>query len=185
VTNKGVPSHESYKATAADVVELNNQGCRFEPHICLLRTTQSLRVKNSDGVGHNTKYNSPNQPFNANVPVGGGITQELKLEERRPTRYNCDVHKWMDGYLVLRTSPYLAKTGNDGTFEMKFLPAGGALEIQIWHERSPDGLTGELKDVSGATKPVTIDKRGRLSVTLPKDQTISFTLEVPASALGG
>jgi hypothetical protein len=89
----------------------------------------------------------------------------------------------MEGYLVLRASPYMAKTANDGTFEIKYLPAGGTLEIELWHERAPS-LGGEITNRNGATK-LELARPGRLSVVLPKDGEASFVLQVPAAALGG
>lgn len=184
VTTKGAPSHESYAASAKEVIELDNHHCRFEPHVCLLRTSQSLKVKNTDTVGHNTKYNSSvGEPFNENIPAGGSITKQFTREERKPTNYNCDVHKWMSGYLVLRSNPYMAKTADDGSFEIKNLPAGGTLEIEVWHERAAT-VSGEIKEAKGATK-LTLDKRGRLTVVLPRDADASFVLEVPAEVLSG
>jgi hypothetical protein len=185
VSTRGIPAHESYAASANDVVELDNKSCRFEPHVQLLRTTQKLLVKNSDAVGHNTKFDSLNQGFNASLAAGGKFEKQFTGEERKPTAYSCDVHKWMNGYLVLRANPYMAKTAADGTFEIKHLPAGGTLEIEVWHERLAAGVPGAVKDVKG-TDRLTLDKPGRLTVVIPKgEQTAEFTLEVPASALGG
>jgi hypothetical protein len=184
LTTRGAPANEIYSADANKVVDLDNRSCRFEPHICLLRTTQTLRVLNSDGVGHNTKYGSSEQPFNETIAAGGKVDKKLAKEERVPTPYACDVHKWMGGYLVLRDGPYMAKTGADGAFELKQLPAGAPLTIQLWHERAATGLTGRVTDVQGAQQ-LAVDGRGRLSLTMPKGGAVEFTLEVDASLLGG
>jgi plastocyanin len=183
LTTRGAPANEMYSADADKIVELDNRNCAFKPHICLLRTTQTLRILNSDNVGHNTKYNSSEQPFNENIAAGGKVDKQLQKEERSPTPYACDIHKWMSGYLVLREGPYMAKTGDDGSFELKQLPAGAPLTIQLWHERAP-GLSGTVKNVSGA-QGLKVDGRGRLSLTMPKGGKVEFTLEVDASLLGG
>jgi hypothetical protein len=44
-------------------------------------------------------------------------------------------------------------------------------------------VTGSLTDVKGAST-LTFE-RGKLSVVIPKDQTVEFKLEIPASAFGG
>ena len=46
--------HPSYEESAGAIVTLDNASCRFEPHVCLLRTSQTLRVNNKDEVSHNT-----------------------------------------------------------------------------------------------------------------------------------
>ena len=53
------------RRSAKDDVVLDNKGCRFEPHVVVLRTTQTLVIKNSDPVGHNTKADAiKNAAFN-------------------------------------------------------------------------------------------------------------------------
>ena len=47
--------HESYEESASSEVRLDNENCRFEPHLTFLRTTQTLLIGNKDSVGHNTK----------------------------------------------------------------------------------------------------------------------------------
>ncbi len=184
-TRGNVPVHESYAADAKKVVELDNRQCRFEPRICLMRTSWQLVIKNSDGTPHNTKFNSSIGQQFSEVIAANGRTAEKRLtrEERRPTNYNCDFHKWMSGFLVLRNNPYMAKTEADGRFEIKYLPGGGTLELELWHERA-SALTGDVKEVNGATK-LTVDKRGRLTVVLPNQGEASFELHVPGSVLGG
>jgi len=180
VNTRGVPVHERYETAEEKNKEvvLDNRGCRFEPHICLLRTTQPLRVKNSDGTTHNTQYTSVVQFFNENIGSGSSVLKQLTKEERAPTVYKCDIHKWMSGYLVLRAHPYMAKTGENGAFELKDLPAGAPLEIQLWHERAPTGLSGTVDRVEPEGTPVKLDNRGRLSVTIPKDGNVSFRVTV-------
>lgn len=43
-----VPVHPDYAATAKADVEIDNKGCRFEPHTVVLRVGQSLLIKNSN-----------------------------------------------------------------------------------------------------------------------------------------
>ncbi len=183
MTTKGVPEHPDYAAEAKKVVELDNHRCRFEPRICLLRTSQTLLLKNSDAVPHNTKFNSGTQQFSETIGARSSATRLLTREERRPTNYNCDFHKWMSGFMVLRASPYMAKTGTEGTFEIKKLPAGGTLVLELWHERAR-AMTGTVEDVQGATQ-LTLDNLGRLTVVLPKDGKASFVLKVDGKVLGG
>jgi hypothetical protein len=52
----------------------------------------------------------------------------------------CDVHPWMRAYISVLSNPFYAVTGEDGTFQIKGLPAG-EYEIEAAH--------GKLKTVSG------------------------------------
>src|SRR5205823_1951191 len=70
--------HDDYKKTETAEVVLDNHECRFEPHVCLIQTTQTLRVKNSDPMQHNTKFESVlGQGFNEIIaPKSPGVTKQ-------------------------------------------------------------------------------------------------------------
>jgi hypothetical protein len=70
----------------------------------------------------------------------------------------CNIHPWMQGYLVLRSSPYMAVSDQDGRFELGNLPVE-ELEFRLWHERV--GYLGALRLGSGST-----DAKGRIRVSL-------------------
>ena len=48
--------------------------------------------------------------------------------------FRCDVHGWMRAYANVVTHPFFAVTKDDGSFEIKGLPAG-TYTIEAWHER--------------------------------------------------
>ncbi len=61
----------------------------------------------------------------------------------------CNIHPWMKAHLLSLDHPYMAVSGEDGTFEIKNLPAG-TNEFQFWHE-----LPGYLKNLSSkAGRPI-------------------------------
>jgi hypothetical protein len=116
---------------------LDNKECRFAPHIITMQAGQTLVLKNSDSVSHNTKA-SPKSNSEFNVSIGPNSTQEIKSilkKESIPFKVVCSIHDWMAGYVVVTEGPFAAVTGKDGSFEIKGLPAGQELEFQVWHER--------------------------------------------------
>ena len=125
--------HPDYEKTAGDKVVLSNENCRFEPHIVLLRTSQTLEIKNADGFGHNTKLDGFNNNFNKLVAAGTSQDEKLTKEELGPIKFNCNIHTWMHGYALIRDNPYMAVSAEDGTFEIKNLPVGKH-EFRFWQE---------------------------------------------------
>ena len=67
--------------------------------------------------------------------AAGAVAPLGHVEERLPGLVDCNIHPWMKGYLLVRDNPYMAVTGNDGSFLIANLPAG-EWEFQAWHERS-------------------------------------------------
>lgn len=165
--------NEKYNATAAAEVPLDNKNCRFEPHVATVRVSQTLLVKNSDQVGHNTKVGNLGNPT---LPVGSVARLTFTDAERSTTPVSCSIHPFMQAYVMILDHPYMQVTDNGGKFTMPDLPAGVELEFQVWHERASGGL-------SGSSKTVNLDARGRFKVTIPKGETLSFELTVPLEAL--
>ena len=46
----------------------------------------------------------------------------------------CDVHPWMRSFIAVVGHPFFAVSKDDGTYEIKGLPAG-EYEIEAWHEK--------------------------------------------------
>ena len=154
------PVHPSYEETAHDKVTLDNEFCRFEPHVALLRTSQTLRIRNRDAVGHNTKIDMyANPSINPIIPAGGSLDQQFTAPERGPARVSCSIHPWMSGFIVVTDHPYIATTAEDGTFEIKNLPTG-EWTFQAWHEkpRYIQKVTLNGKETNW--------KRGRFTITI-------------------
>ena len=151
--------HSDYDKTAKDKVILDNRHCRFEPRICLVRTSQTLVVTNSDPVGHNTNagglFNNP--AFNVVVSADGNEFK-LKKAERRAAPVSCSIHPWMQAYLVVRDDPYMTVSAKDGKFEIKNIPAGEH-EFAFWQQAA--GHLRYAKFTGGKTT-----RRGRVKIKI-------------------
>lgn len=174
----------AYDASAKDVVTLDNKECHFIPHVVLLRTTQTLDIKNSDPIGHNTKADFINNPsFNNLIPADNDMKLVdkdgkpiLTKEEGLPMPFSCSIHTWMAGVILIRSNPYMAVSTADGTFEIRDLPAGKEMDFQFWHEAA-----GNLKGVAG--KGVTADTKGRVKIKIKPGVNDLGDIKVPAKLL--
>jgi plastocyanin len=159
-TEKGIEIAPEYKDSAKKPVVVDNKGCRFEPHVSILQTGQTLEVKNSDTVGHNTKADALNNaPFNDLIPAGTSITKTWDKAENLPVKIGCSIHTWMGGYILVRPNPYAAVTNDKGEFTIKDLPADQELEFVLWQEKS-----GYLQNAKN--KEAKVDKKGRFKLKL-------------------
>jgi len=173
-TGQKVAVNPEYDAKAKEPVVLDNKGCSFHPHISLVRVGQTLDIKNSDPVGHNT--NVAVFAFNQTIPTDGHAEIKAGAAGPLPTPVVCNIHPFMKGYVLAQDHPYMTVTGEDGTFEIKNIPAGKH-DFQFWHEAA-----GYLKDV--ALKGGKTDRRGRAELTIPAGQTLDLgDLKVKASGL--
>jgi plastocyanin len=174
--------HDS-AAPRTDKVVFDQKECVFLSHVLGVTVGQTLDIKNSDPVGHNTSISGQNT-FNQIVASGGATDAPIKKEEAVPAAVSCSIHPWMRAYLLPRKNGYFAVTAKDGTFEIPNLPAGEQLEFQVWHESAPGSTHGLVVDTPEA-KELNWSDKGRFKVKLTPDETREIKLAVPASAFGG
>jgi plastocyanin len=175
--------HESAAPTAESVL-YDQKVCVFLSHVCAVRVGQSLDIKNSDNVGHNTNIAGRTNKFNQTIPAGETIAYMVQKEEATPAPVNCSIHPWMVAYLLPRENGYYSVTGEDGSFEIPNLPAGEKLEIQVWHE-SATGPGGTLIITTPEAKALGWSNKGRITITLQEDEEKSVEIKVPATAFKG
>jgi hypothetical protein len=157
---EGPPVHPALANPVAESVLLDNNKCRFDPHVLLMRTSQTLIMGNSDEIGHNCKIDTyVNPPINVTIPAGGKVEHRLPEDEARPARVSCSIHPWMSGWLLVKDHPYMGVSDKDGKLLIKSLPAG-TWTFQFWQEQA-----GYLSDVTIDGK-ATQWKRGRPEITI-------------------
>jgi plastocyanin len=130
----GLPAGQRHTAPATPVV-LDQDGCRYKPHVFGVMVGQQVEIRNSDPVLHNIKAKATkNRPFNISQPTAGMKTNRTFNAPEVMVALECNVHGWMNAYAGVRPDPYFAVSSADGSFSIKGLPAG-TYTIEAWHER--------------------------------------------------
>ena len=115
-------------------VTLNQQGCDYHPHVLAFPAGSTVEIVNPDGILHNIhSYSKVNPAFNMAQPKFKK-TIEQKIDKPEAIQVKCDVHGWMEGWLVATPNPYFAVTDNSGSFKLTDVPAG-TYTVQVWHEK--------------------------------------------------
>jgi hypothetical protein len=118
----------------AEPVLLDQQGCRYFPHVFGIMVGQQLEILNSDDTLHNIHAMPEKNPqFNIGQPVKGLKTKKSFEVPEVMIPFKCDVHKWMNAYAGVLDHPYYAVTGDTGSFEIGNLPPGDYV-VEAWHE---------------------------------------------------
>ncbi|HEV8380125.1 MAG TPA: carboxypeptidase regulatory-like domain-containing protein [Gemmatimonadales bacterium] len=137
----GVPAGQTFPAPTATVV-LDQNGCRYHPHVFGMMVGQPFEILNSDATSHNIKaIAKQNRGFNISQP-NAGMKRVLTTSSDPRTftapevmvNLECNVHGWMHAYVGVRPDPFFAVTGPDGSFSIKGLPPG-TYTIEAWHEK--------------------------------------------------
>jgi plastocyanin len=143
--------------------KIDQQNCRYHPHVFGMRVGQKLEIVNSDPTLHNIHaMPKSNTEFNNGQPIQGMKMEHTFKAKEVMVPFKCDVHGWMNAYVGVLDHPFFAVTDDEGKFDIKGLPPG-TYTIEAWHEKA------------GATTQ---------SVTIAANETkdVTFTLKAPAVA---
>jgi len=130
----GVPAGQNFPAPTT-AVTLDQNGCRYHPHVLGIMVGQPLEIVNSDPVLHNIKaIAKANRPFNVSQPGAGMKTTRTFSAPEVMVNLECNVHGWMHAYAGVRPDPFFSVSGADGSFKIEGLPPG-TYTIEAWHEK--------------------------------------------------
>lgn len=134
--------------------ELDQKSCRFEPHVSIVPVGTTVEFRNSDSVSHNVHtYAGKNEGMNKMIGAGAAETQKLDKEDR--IEIKCDIHGWMNSFLIVADTNFYAVTDAQGNFTIEGLPPGEH-KIEYWHETLKK-QTGTLKvGADGASEPIVL-----------------------------
>jgi plastocyanin len=118
-------------------VHLDQSKCRFEPHVVVVPAGSTVEFLNSDAVSHNVHtYAKRNDSMNKTIAAGGKESQ--KLDKTDQIEIKCDIHPWMNSWLIVTGASHYAVTDADGKFSVAGLPAG-THKVDYWHEKLGKG----------------------------------------------
>ena len=175
--------HESAQPQDGSVV-FDQKTCVFLTHLLPVTIGQTIELKNSDPVGHNTNIASNKNSFNQTIPANESVGYTPQKEEAVPVNVVCSIHPWMSSYMLIRSNGYYAVTAPDGSFEIANVPAGEELEFQVWHE-SGAGSNNAIYLDTDMGKELKWSNKGRFKVKLAEDEVMELELVVPGSAFRG
>lgn len=124
------------KNQAPSLLRIQNSRCRFVPHVQAGMAGDSFDITNRDPVVHNTHLKMEEVSIlNIVLPP---IGKEIKKILPQPgiIHLRCDVHTFMEGWLVIRDNPYFAVTDQEGKYRISDIPPGN-YTITLWHEGLP------------------------------------------------
>lgn len=113
-------------------VELDQNGCMYEPHIMGLMAGQDLHVVNDDATTHNIHpIPKNNQEWNESQPPGAAPIDKTFARAEIMIPVKCNQHPWMKSYIGVMKNPFFAVTGSDGAFSIKGIPPGD-YTLEAW-----------------------------------------------------
>jgi plastocyanin len=130
VTIEGIgPSAPKGAAPMLDQVH-----CRYTPHVLGVTVGEEMVIRSSDATLHNVHITGASGDVMNFGLTSAGAEKRLSFATPGVLRAKCDVHPWMSAYIAVIENPFFAVTGDDGSFEIKNVPAG-SFKLVTWHEQ--------------------------------------------------
>jgi plastocyanin len=150
-------------------VTIDQEGCRYHPHVLGVMAGQTIQIKNSDSTTHNI-HPTPapdggNREWNESQGPGAAPLEKNFGRPEVMLPVKCNQHPWMKMYINVAKNPYFAVTDADGKFNIKDLPPGDYTLAAV-HE-----------SMGEKTQKVHLDPKGA--------QTVTFQFGGAAGAAGG
>lgn len=139
-------------------VELDQEECRFNPHVQIVPVGTALTVLNNDKATHNVHIYGTGKNNTAVNKQQTKNRKRMKLKAANmpegPVKVECDIHGWMAAWIAYVPHPYFAVTNEKGEFKLENVPPG-TYKLAYWHEtcgnnnKAPVAITveagGEIK----------------------------------------
>jgi plastocyanin len=158
ISDRGLTDSEVSRSPATITIDQKN--FQFIPETVAIRTDDQIRFLNSDDHVHNVKSAHPKLSFNINMPVGGEHVETFSKASgiRQPYQIECVYHASMRAWIFVFDHPWFALTGEDGSFELKNVPAG-EYRLDVVHPAGNLHASEKVKIVAGKESKIQITLR--------------------------
>lgn len=120
------------KPFAFPSTQIEQKNCAYVPHVVIM-PAGDLKISSQDPIPHNVHtYAQHNREYNEAM---NQLRRDISLSFARPDviSVRCDLHGWMQAYVVIAKNPYYAISANGGNFKLEGVP-DGQYRLKIWSE---------------------------------------------------
>jgi plastocyanin len=144
---EAAPTNVAAPTLAAAAIKQNHR--EFEPDFVVVPVGSTVSFPNFDPIFHNVFSLSKAQSFDlGNYPMGE--TRRVTFLHPGIVFVNCHLHPNMAASVVVSPTPWCARAGRDGRFELKDLPPG-KYTVVAWHKSA--GFFRQTVEFGGGDAP--------------------------------
>lgn len=116
----------------------------FNPYLTIIQTGTAVDFPNLDPFKHHVYSFSRPKMFEIKL-YAGKPAKPVIFDKPGVVALGCNIHDWMEAYVLVVDTPYFGKTDQDGRAHIANLPEG-TYRLRYWHPRVMDELpTRELR----------------------------------------
>ncbi len=111
---------------------MDQKNCEFVPHVLLIQPG-AMKMLNTDLCSHSIHVlSSTNREVNLSIPPKTAPTV-LTLMRPDQAMVRCEIHKWMEAYVIVAKNAYYVLSGAGGAYTLTDVPPG-KYHIKVWQE---------------------------------------------------
>lgn len=103
------------------------------PYVTIVQTGTAIEFPNYDPFKHHLYSFSPAKTFEIKLYVGKPA-QPVIFDKAGEVAMGCNIHDWMEAYVLVVDSPFFARTGANGQALIAGVPPG-RYRLRLWHPR--------------------------------------------------
>jgi len=130
-------------------VTIEQRDREFIPYVTIVQTGTMVEFPNHDAFKHHIYSFSPAKVFEIKL-YADKPSQPVLFDKAGEVALGCNIHDWMEAYVLVVNSAYFAKTGSGGRAIIRDVPAG-RYRLRVWHPRQK--AEAPLRDVEVRSGP--------------------------------
>lgn len=138
------------RRASATIAQLDRE---FMPYVTIVQTGTAIDFPNRDPIKHHLYSFSPAKSFEVKL-YAGKPSRPIVFDKPGEVALGCNIHDWMEAYVLVVDSPYFAKTDDKGQARIANIPPG-RYRLKLWHPRQKN--EPPLREISIGSAPAKLE----------------------------
>jgi plastocyanin len=121
----------------------------LNPYVTIVQEGTAIEFPNRDPFKHHLYSFSPAKTFEIKLYAGKPV-KPIVFDKSGEVALGCNIHDWMEAYVLVVDSPYFAKTGSNGRALIANIPPG-RYRLRLWHPRQKKELPSREIEMGATT----------------------------------
>lgn len=144
-----LPSSGTF-ASRNQTATIEQRNREFIPFVSIVQTGTRVEFPNRDKLKHHVYSFSPVKIFEIKLYAGKPM-QPVLFDKPGEVAVGCNIHDWMEAYILVVDTSYFAKTDRNGKALIRDLPPG-RYRLRLWHPLQK--VEPPLRDIEVGADPI-------------------------------
>lgn len=150
-----------YARAAPPTVTIVQRDRELIPYMTVVQVGTAIEFPNQDPFKHHLYSFSPAKTFELKL-YAGKPERPVVFDKPGEVALGCNIHDWMEAYVLVVDTPYFAKTDARGRARIAHVPPG-SYRLRWWHPRQKQELPARTVKIGAAplrlTQPLDVSPR--------------------------